>query len=126
MAHPIFGTYATHSMTFHRDLLETMLGRLLPNPLVKLHGARSIQAHVHQKGAETHVHLLHYIPERRGLRYDIVENSLSLAGATVRVKGSFSNGIFEPQGITAELVAEGEYVSVALPAISGHTILVLH
>jgi hypothetical protein len=42
------------------------------------------------------------------------------------VKGSFSNGIFEPQGITAELVAEGEYVSVALPAISGHTILVLH
>jgi len=126
MAHPIFGTYATHSMTFHRDLLEMMLGRLLPNPLVKLHGARSIQAHVHRKGAETHVHLLHYIPERRGLRYDIVENSLSLAGATVRVKGSFRHGVFEPQGITAELVAEGEYVSVALPAISGHTILVLH
>jgi hypothetical protein len=125
LAHPVFQTYATHSMTWHRDLITRMINSLLPDPLVKLDGPRSIQAHVQTRGDETLVHLMHYIPERRGLRYDIVEDALSLAGATLRVRGQFTSGAFQPQGIPAEITQEGGYAVVPLPAISGHTILEL-
>jgi len=125
LAHPIFQTYAIHSMTWHRDLITRMINSLLPDPMVKLHGPRSIQAHVQTRGDETLVHLLHYIPERRGLRYDIVEDALSLAGATLRVRGAFSSGTFQPQGIPAQITNEDGYSVIPLPAISGHTILEL-
>jgi hypothetical protein len=125
LSHPIFSTYAEHAMTFHRNLLAAVLDRLLPEPLVRLTGPRSIQAHVHSLGEKTVVHLLHYIPERRGLKMDVVEDRMSLAGALVSVAGEFASARLEPHGLELDLhIAEGRS-EATLPNVAGHTMLVL-
>lgn len=87
-AHPIFTTYAKHSMTFHRQLFLACLARLLSNPLVEVQGPSSLQANLTRQGDRHILHLLHYIPERRGLTLDIVEEGLPVleTSAVVRVK----------------------------------------
>lgn len=92
IVHPVFTTYATHSMAFHRDLVLACVDRLLPEPLVKVQGApRSLQASVTQLVDGRRVlHLLHYIPERRGLRFDIVEDPMFVKDVRIGVAGDWT------------------------------------
>lgn len=124
-AHPIFTTYAKHSMSFHRDVFLEMLERVLPNPLLQIEGPTSLQATITQQGERTLVHLLHYVPERRGLRFDVIEDPMVILPTTLRVLGHFGSATLVPSNQILECSVEGSYTSVQVPQLVGKGIICL-
>jgi len=126
VAHPVFTTYARHSMPLHRDFVLSVLARLLPQPLVTASGPTSLQATMTEQGDRRVVHLLHYVPERRGLVHDIVEDRMPVANVEVRVAGAVPSTVWlQPQGVGLEFsVIEGG-VRFTVPLVDGHQMVVL-
>ncbi len=70
---------------------------------------------------ERHIlHLLHYVPERRGLNLEIVEDGMPVLPATVRVRVKASKAFLVPSGDELQLVDDGDGVLVELPGFVGH------
>lgn len=124
-AHPVFTTYARHSMRFHRDLVLAVLERLLPEPLLRVGGPSSLQATLTRQGEREVVHLLHYVPERRGLHFDIVEDRLPVYGVPVSVRTSATRATLQPQGEPLAAERVGERLSFTVPVVDGHQMVVL-
>ncbi|HEY0867522.1 MAG TPA: alpha-amylase family protein [Fimbriimonas sp.] len=123
-AHPVFTSYARHSMSFYRDAVLKVLAELLPDPLVVAPGPTSLQATMTAQGDRRIVHLLHYIPERRALNFDVVEDRLPLYDVPVSVLGTYSGATLQPQGEALEVRHEGGRTKVAVPVVDGHQMVV--
>lgn len=119
-SHPIFTTYALHSMSFHRDIVLSCLERLLPSPLVKMDGPTSLQASLTRQDARHVLHLLHYVPERRGLRLDIVEDPMPVLACSAQIRVKASRAFLIPDGQELPLIKGEGGVSVEIPAFLGH------
>jgi hypothetical protein len=124
-AHPIFTTYANHSMSFHRDLLLNVLKQLLPTPLVHIAGPTSLQASICEQGDRHLVHLLHYIPERRGLNFEVVEDRMYIAPGELTVRVEANKATLVPSGEEIPLRQNGNTVTVSVPAADGKQIICL-
>ena len=124
-AHPIFTTYALHSMPFHRDVVLAALKRLLPKPLLEAEGPTSLQATLTRQEERHIVHLLHYIPERRGLRFEVVEDALPLYEVRVRVRLDAARATLVPQGTDIPLHREDGAFSFVVPCVNGHQMIAL-
>jgi hypothetical protein len=124
-AHPIFTTYARHSMSFHRDLVLDVVKRFLPTPLISCQGPTSLQASITKQHDRHIVHLLHYIPERRGLNFDVVEDPMYIAPTDVSVRVSAKKATLVPSGQDLPIRQEGEVVVVSVPAALGKAMICL-
>lgn len=78
MAYPMFGMYARHTMPEYRELVLRCLDRICHDRLVRHDGPSSIQAHLRRQGARWLLHVLHFIPERRGTSQEVVEDPLPI------------------------------------------------
>ncbi len=119
-SHPIFTTYALHSMSFHRDIVLACLVRLLPCPLVRIEGPTSLQASLTCQGDRHVLHLLHYVPERRGLRFDIVEDPMPVLSCSAEIRVKASRAVLVPEGRELPLIEMEGGVQVEIPAFLGH------
>ena len=124
-AHPIFTTYAHHSMSFHRDLVLKLLKTLLPTPLLSCPGPTSLQATLTRQGDRHIIHLLHYIPERRGLKFDIVEDPMPVAATEITVRVQAKTATLVPFGTDLPLRMEGDVCVVSVPAFVGKAMICL-
>ena len=126
-AHPIFTTYGKHSMSFHRDIVLEAVKMLLPEPLIEIEGPTSLQATLTNQSEDSRhvVHLLHYIPERRGLNYDIVENPMPVHASTLRVRVPAQRAVLVPGGEVLTTSRDGAYLQVQVPAFAGRCIISL-
>ncbi len=122
-AHPIFTTYAKHSMSFHRDVVLAALKELLRDPVLRVDGPTSLQATVTQQGSNQIVHLLHYIPERRALNFDVVEDALPVLGLTVELRGEWSRAKLVPEGRDLEVTQINGYCRVHVDRLVGHQMI---
>jgi hypothetical protein len=124
-AHPIFTTYGKHSMSFHRDFVLDALKRLLPVPLLTVPGPTSLQATLTKQGDRHIVHLLHYVPERRGLRFDIVEDRMPVLDTTVRARVPAKSATLVPSGVSIPVTSEGDVSVFTVPAFLGKQMIAL-
>ena len=125
LAHPIFATYARHSMILHRELLLALLRRLLPTPLVTASGPASLQATLTQQGDRRIVHLLHYIPEKRGLVHEIVEDRLPVFDVSLSLSGPEPTSVWlQPQGKQLEFTHADGTTRLKVPVVDGHQMVV--
>lgn len=124
-AHPVFATYARHSMSFHRDAFLSVLRRLLPVPLVELEGPTSLQATLTEQPGRWMLHLLHYIPERRGLNFDVVEDPLPVSATEVFVRASIQAATFVPSGEALPVRSVEHGTIVQVPDFLGHAMVAL-
>lgn len=125
-AHPVFTTYAKHSMPYHRDLVLAALRRLLPEPLLVAEGPTTLQANLTElPDGRSVAHLLHYVPERRGLRFDVIEDRLPLHDVRVGLYGAHESAALQPQGTALDVTLEGGRTWVTVPKLDGHQIVVL-
>ncbi|MDX2065888.1 MAG: alpha-amylase family protein [Fimbriimonadaceae bacterium] len=119
-AHPIFTTYAIHSMTHHRDLVLAAIRRLLPDPAVRSNGPRSLQILLTDlPDARRVVHLLHYVPERRGLHLDIVEDPMPVVGLNLDLAGSWSARSVPDGSPLAATLRDGR-TAIEVPTFAGY------
>ena len=101
---------------------------LLVAPVLRVTGPTTLQASVLEQREErrTIVHLLHYIPERRGQDFDVIEDVIPVEDITVslRAPGRVSAARLVPQGQELRLTRQQDgRVSVVVPRVVGHQMI---
>ncbi len=127
-AHPLFGMYAAHGMAAYKDLVLGAIRRLLPDPLVQCEAPSSLLITLNRQPRQnrTVAHLLHYIPERKTLDCDTVEDVIPLHNVMVRFRTPPPSRVtLEPGGTEIKFQLDGEHVDVHVPVVNGHAMVVL-
>jgi hypothetical protein len=127
ISYPIFNAYALHGNLPYRRLVQTLLERLLPEPLVRLDGPSGVEVVVNRQGERSVVHLLFYPSERRAEGLDIIEDIIPLVNLKLSVKLSQAPGkvYLAPQGTPLPFEYSGGYVHLTVPELNGHAMIVL-
>lgn len=123
--YPVFGSYLKHANLPLRHLVGNVLNLLLPQPLIKVEGPSSTEATVTSQPGRLIVHLLQYCPERRGDGLDIVEDVVPIFNVPVALKAKAPKKVYmAPEGTDLEFSVEGDYVTVTVPEVRGHAMVV--
>jgi hypothetical protein len=126
-SHPIFQQYEQNAPRWVKQLFLNVVKLLLPDPVLQVDGPSTLIATVNRQSQQHRdiVHLLHFIPERRGRDFDVVEDVITLTRIPVRLK------VDQPVEMV-RVVPEGEvlpfdyidgYCHVMYPVLSGHGML---
>jgi hypothetical protein len=136
LAAPLFRAYRDHDFWVYRDVAMAVVRRLLPDPLVRFDGPPWIEVSVLRQpladGAQSGrdrlvVHLVAYHPRRTAQSVPHVDRSGHTAGVRValRMAAAPVRCYLAPDGIDVPFNFDGGYVSVALPKIGTHAVLVV-
>jgi hypothetical protein len=127
-SHPIFRTYFTSGSVPMRQILETLLDRLLPEPLTRAPGAPSYsRVTVTSQEGRRMVYVLAYLPESRGAGVNMIEEPLELHDFTVslRLDGRVPKQAYlAPSRQELELIIDGSYATVTIPRVQGWSVAV--
>lgn len=125
-AAPLFRTYDRYAYAFDRDLLGRCLRRLLPDPLIHADGPSTLEVTVTEQQGRMIVHLLNYLPQRRGLNMDVVEDVIPLQNIKLALRSARRPGkaYLAPQKKALPLEYSRGYVSVTVPTVTGHQMVV--
>ena len=123
-AHPIFRQYNQNAPRWCKQLLLNALDMLLPDPLLRHGGPSSVLTAVNEQAVENRwvVHLLHYVPERRGQDFDVIEDVLPLydVGVSMRLPGPVAGVRCVPGGETIGFKEAMGRLSFTVPKLEGH------
>jgi hypothetical protein len=126
-AHPIFTQYNDNAPRWVKTLLLNAIDLLLPEPLLRHDGPSTVIAAVNEQSAHNRqvIHLLHYIPERRGQAFDVIEDIIPLYNLklSVRIGQPVKAVALVPQGQSLEYTCSGGRLIFNVPQISGHQII---
>ncbi len=131
--HPLFSQYNQNAPRWVKTLLRNALSRLLPDPLVQHDGPSTLLAALNEQPAEDRpesrlvLHLLHYIPERRGVEFDVIEEVIPLHEITIslRTARTVSSVVTAPEGEALDFAERAGRIELTLPKLLGHQIVVL-
>jgi hypothetical protein len=123
-SNPIFTLYDKVAPLWCKRLLLNALDLLLPDPLVRHNGPSTLLAALNEQPAQQRyvLHLLHYIPERRGTSFDTIEDVIPLYDVEVslRCPRPVASVTLVPSGAALPWRVEGERVLVRVPKLVGH------
>ena len=129
LAHPVFTQYQQNAPRWVKTLVLDALGLLLPEPLVRHEGPSTLTTALNEQPAERRavLHLLHYIPERRGQDFDVIEDVIPLYGVRVSVRPGREVAAVRlaPSGQVLEVERRGERVEFVIPEVRGHQMVAL-
>ena len=128
-AHPIFRQYNQNAPRWCKQLVLNALDMLLPDPLLRHDGPSGLLTSVNEQPAENRwvVHLLHYVPERRGQDFDVIEDVLPLydVGVSLRLHGPVADVLCVPDGEALAFFEEDGRLNFTLPEIMGHELVAI-
>ncbi|GIX06825.1 MAG: hypothetical protein KatS3mg115_1228 [Candidatus Poribacteria bacterium] len=128
-AHPIFTQYHENAPRWCRMLVLNALRRLLPQPLLQVNGPTTLIATLTAQETENRwiVHLLHYVPERRGSRFDVIEDVIPIYDIAVQVRTlrPVESVRCVPEGRTLSYQSAGGAVQFTVPEVVGHQMVEL-
>ncbi len=139
LAAPLFRAYRDHDYWPYREVVLAAVRRLMPDPLVRFDGPPWIEVSVLRQpetaedGAEgPHparwiVHLVAYHPRRTVQSVPHVDHSWQTAGVRVSLRTGASpvRCYLAPDGAALPFAFADGYVSVELPQVGTHTVLVI-
>ena len=127
--HPIFSQYAKNAPRWVKQLLVHVLDLLLPEPVVRIKAPSTTVVSVNAQPEENQlvVHLLHYIPERRGQDFDVIEDVIPIydVGVSVRTDQKIKRVATAPGGEALNFKQAKGRVSFTLPKLHGHEMIVV-
>jgi hypothetical protein len=122
--HPLFAQYHQNAPRWCKQLVLNAVAELLPDPLVRTSLPSAGLVSVNEQAADRRlvVHLLHYVPERRGLDFDVVEDVVPLAEVKVslRAPGPVREVAAVPQGVRLAFSQKAGRVDFTVPRLVGH------
>ncbi|NLX44079.1 MAG: beta-galactosidase, partial [Chloroflexi bacterium] len=128
-AHPIMAGYRLQAPLWYKRLLAAALGLALPEPMVLSDAPSSAQVTVTRQAdqARTIVHLLHYVPERRGLEFDTIEDVIPLHQVRVGLRAADRPArlYLAPDGQDLPFEYADGRVWCTVPRVDGHAMLVI-
>jgi len=125
-AHPVFTTYNDRAPLWCRSMVSAATRLLLPDPVVQVQGPSSLIASLTQQAEPPRkvLHLLHYIPERRGQAFDVIEDVLPVFGIACRVIAPGASSVrLVPDGEPLPFTLEGSRVCFTVPEVKGHAMV---
>jgi hypothetical protein len=95
---------------------------LLPEPLGRTDAPSMTLLTVNEQKGRDVVHVLHYIPERRGEAFDVLEERLPLHEVAISLRTERTPGrvSLEPQGEALAFEVQGGRVEFVVPKVVGH------
>ncbi|MDA0710471.1 MAG: hypothetical protein O3B73_09735 [bacterium] len=112
-----------------KQLVVNALDDVLPEPILRVDAPSTMLATVTAQPAQNRcvVHLLHYIPERRGQDFDVIEDVIPIyeVGVSVRVAKPVTGVETAPGGQTIPFAQADGRVVFVLPKLDGHEMVVL-
>jgi hypothetical protein len=124
IAHPIFAQYHQNAPRWCKQLLTNAIDLLLPEPLVRHGGPSALLVSVNAQAAEARwvVHLLYYVPERRGEDFDVIEDVVPLFDlpVAVRTPGPATRVRTVPQGEDVPFTSQDGRTAFTLRRLDGH------
>ncbi|MBP8128103.1 MAG: beta-galactosidase trimerization domain-containing protein [Candidatus Hydrogenedentes bacterium] len=128
-AHPVFTQYHANAPLWCKRLVLNALGLLLPDPLLRVEGPSTLLAAINAQPAQNRwvAHLLHYIPERRGRDFDVIEDVIPLYGVEVSVRApqAVAEVRCVPDGQPLVFTQSESHVRFTVPEVAGHCMLSL-
>ena len=129
LAHPVFSLYFDCAPRWCKEIVGDALKRLLPDPVVEVEGPSTlIVALTHQPARRQYtLHLLSYIPERRGRAFDTIEEVFPLTNIPVTIRTPVRLGLARvvPTGDGLAVRREGNISRIVIPRIDGHAMIEL-
>ena len=127
IAFPIFQAFARHGNYPYRLLVQKILERLLPEPLLRVDGPTGLEATIARQETQkrTIVHLLYYSAERRTPELDIVEEVIPLFNVPISLQSERApSGVrLVPEGAPLEFSWQQGRVSFTVPEVRGHAMI---
>ncbi len=127
-AHPVFSTFAQVGMPFYKGVVLNALRMLIPNPLVQTDAPSTLQVTWNRQPAHGRsvVHLLHYIPEKRTLGAEYLEDVIPLYNVPLRLRTKPPKRVYlAPQREEMGFQMDGDYLCLTVPEVRGHQLVVL-
>ena len=128
-AHPVFAQYDDNAPRWCKVLVADAIDRLLGEPLVRVEAPSATLAMLNAQAAEKRwiLHLLYYVPERRGRAFDTIEDVVPLLDVEVSLRAD--RGIREartaPQDEPLAIRQRDGRVEFTVPRLDGHQMIAL-
>jgi hypothetical protein len=128
-AHPLFTQYQKNAPRWCKVMFLNALNMLLADPMVKIKAPNSTLAAVNEQKENNRwiLHLLHYIPERKGNDFDIVEDVIPLydVNVSVRVPRRVKKVTMVPQNKNIKATTNNGRIEFNVPELVGHQMITL-
>lgn len=126
-AHPIFAQYQNNAPRWCKQLVSNAIDLLMPDRLVEIEGPSSLLATLNEQSQQNRrvLHLLHYIPERRGQAFDIIEDAIPLFDLKISVAGEANSVKVVPSGEELPFQNENGRTHFTAPKLEGHAMIEL-
>ena len=125
--HPIFSMYQTNAPLWCRQLLEAAVNILLPERILTIEAPTTVLAALAKQSKQNRfiLHLLHYIPERRGAAFDVIEDIIPLYDLKVSLiaEGQVNHVSLVPQDEELFFIQEHNMVHFVLPNLTGYQVI---
>jgi len=123
-AHPIFSTYRKSAPKWCKEFLFDALNILLPNPVIRTNGPSTLIATVNEQTKKKRwvVHLLHYVPVRRGEAFDTLDDVYPIHDTTISLRspGTVKKVAMAPGGEALEFKEKDGRIEFTVPKIGGY------
>ncbi len=123
LMHPHFAQYHQRAPMWCKQLVGNAIEMLLPDAVLRVEAPSTAIFTVNRQARERRliVHALHYVPERRSVELDIVEDIIPLCEVpvSVRVEGEATCVRLVPQGEAIAYAVGGHRVEFVIPRIEG-------
>jgi len=127
--HPLFEQYQANAPRWVKQLVANAIGMLMPDPLVAVEAPSTVFAALSEQPKQNRrvLHLLHYIPERRGQAFDVIEDVIPIYDLKVSVKAgrTVREVLAVPGDRKLAFEARGGRVHFTLPKLEGHQMIAL-
>ena len=128
-AHPVFSQYQQNAPRWCKQLVAGALDLLLESRAVVVDGPSSLLATLNEQADEGRrvLHLLHYIPERRGAAFDVIEDVIPLYDVKCDVASptKVASVALQPEGKELKFKQKKGRVTFVVPEVSGHAMVEL-
>ena len=128
-AHPLFSQYAQNAPRWCKTLFLNGVKMLMPDPLLQHDGPSTLLTALNAQPAQQRqvLHLLHYIPERRGTDFDVIEDIIPLyqLALSVKVAEPVRAVRTAPQGESLAFEQRGGRVHFTVPQVVGHQMVAI-
>lgn len=128
-AHPIFTQYNRNAPRWCKQLFTNALDILLPERILKHSGPSTVLTAINEQKTENRwiLHMLHYIPERRSIDIDIIEDVIPIynISLSIKVPKKVQEVICVPEGCKVDFSMEGNQVEFILPEVNGHQMVAI-
>lgn len=129
-AHPVFTTFQRYGCGWIKTMVENAVNMLLEERLLTYEGPSTLEIVLEDQPGKNRkvLHLLHYIPQRRAEKLDILEDVIPLYEIPVSIKEGeipFTGVTLVPEGRKLPFTRKEGRVEFLVPEVKGHAMVEL-